>query len=220
MTMRSLGIAVVGLLFVASLFGVGHAQEATPPPETSLPAGEQQSGGPTAQPGLNPGFEVVPGHIEYAVMIHGESMAPALNAGDYVLIDGSEYRNSSPRRGDLVSFRLPRPDEADAVDTYVKRVVGLPGEHISFEDGMVLLNGIPLPEAYIDERTGCGPRPDHCDVVVPDGSVYVLGDRRTNSADSRLFGPVPMENVVGKAWFVHRDPTAHALPAPVYGVSG
>jgi signal peptidase I len=217
--MRSLGIAVVGLLFVASLFGVGHAQEATPPPEASLPADEQQSGGTTVQPGLNPGFEVVPGHIEYAVMIHGESMAPALNAGDYVLVDGSAYRESEPRRGDLVFFRSPRADEAD--ETYVKRVVGLPGEWISFEDGMVLLDGIPLPEDYIQDPSRCNPsRGNQCDVVVPDGSVYVLGDRRANSEDSRAFGPVPMANVVGKAWFVHRDPTAHALPAPVYGASG
>jgi signal peptidase I len=67
----------------------------------------------------------------------------------------------------------------------------------------VFIDGQPLAEDYIQDRTRCGARSDNCDVVVPEGYVYVLGDHRSNSSDSRVFGPVPVGNVVGKAWFTY-----------------
>jgi signal peptidase I len=78
----------------------------------------------------------------------------------------------------------------------------LPGEEVTFGDGHVFINGEQLPEDYIQDRTTCRPaRSDNCDVVVPEGDVFVLGDHRSNSSDSRVFGPVPVGNIVGKAWF-------------------
>ncbi len=100
-------------------------------------------------------------------------------------------------RGDVVVIEPP----IDHDQPYIKRVIGLPGDHITFQDGYVLVNGERLDEDYIDGPiTECGDRAT-CDVTVPSGSVYVLGDHRDNSQDSRYFGVVPEENIDGKAFF-------------------
>ena len=138
--------------------------------------------------------------------VDGESMLPNLddgqmllvnrNAYQYVDFDGNRYYPfDPPERGDVVVFDPPNNSDKP----YIKRIIGLPGEEVTFGDGRVYIDGVPLEEDYIQDRTRCG-RSDTCDVVVPDGYVYVLGDHRTNSSDSRVFGPVPVENVVGKAW--------------------
>ena len=138
--------------------------------------------------------------------VDGESMLPNLddgqmllvnrNAYQYVDVNGNRYYPfDPPERGDVVVFDPPNNSEKP----YIKRIIGLPGEQVTFGDGRVFIDGEPLDEDYIKDRTRCG-RSDTCDVVVPDGYVYVLGDHRTNSSDSRVFGPVPIENVVGKAW--------------------
>jgi signal peptidase I len=138
--------------------------------------------------------------------VDGESMLPNLddgqmllvnrNAYQYVDVNGNRYYPfDPPERGDVIVFDPPNNSEKP----YIKRIIGLPGEEVTFGDGHVFIDGEPLAEDYIQDRTRCG-RSDTCDVVVPDGYVYVLGDHRTNSSDSRVFGPVPVENVVGKAW--------------------
>ena len=100
-------------------------------------------------------------------------------------------------RGDVVVLEPP----VDHDQPYIKRIIGLPGDHITFQDGYVMVNGARLDEDYIDGAiTQCVNR-DTCDVVVPDGSVYVLGDHRDNSQDSRYFGVVPEEDIDGKAFF-------------------
>jgi signal peptidase I len=86
---------------------------------------------------------------------------------------------------------------------YIKRVIGLPGETITIADGFVYIDGVKLDEPYIDgaitecSRSRCDP------VVVPEGQVYVLGDNRRNSSDSRIFGPIPVNNIIGKAWVTY-----------------
>ena len=86
---------------------------------------------------------------------------------------------------------------------YIKRVIGLPGETITIADGFVYVDGVKLDEPYIDggitecNRSNCEP------VVIPEGEVYVLGDNRRNSSDSRIFGPIPVENIIGKAWVTY-----------------
>ena len=123
------------------------------------------------------------------------------------------YPFAPPARGDIVVFE---PVE-DGDQPLIKRVVALPGERIAFRGGAVVVDGIELEEPYIDgDITRCRESPS-CDLVVPVGTVYVLGDNRTNSRDSRHFGPVPVERVVGKAVVSFWPPKdAGRLPPPDY----
>jgi signal peptidase I len=110
------------------------------------------------------------------------------------------YRFDPPHRGDIIVFNPPNGD----TKPYIKRVIGTAGETIEIHDGSVYVNGIKLDEPYIRAGiTDCGTtngQPDPCPtVVVPEGSVFVLGDNRKNSSDSRVFGPVPIDNIIGKA---------------------
>jgi signal peptidase I len=138
--------------------------------------------------------------------VDGESMIPNLeneqmllvnrNAYQFYDIGGTRYYPfDPPERGDVVVFDPPEESEKP----YIKRIIGLPGERITFGDGHVFVDGVMLEEDYILDKTRCGQR-NYCDEVVPPDQVFVLGDHRSNSTDSRVFGPVPIENVVGKAW--------------------
>ena len=145
--------------------------------------------------------------------VDGESMLPNLDDGQMLLVNRNAYQFvdaggnryypfDPPERGDVIVFDPPSGSDKP----YITRIIGLPGEEVTFGDGNVFINGEPLPEDYIEERTRCGARSDNCDVIVPEGHVYVLGDHRNNSSDSRVFGPVPVENVVGKAWLSYWPP--------------
>ena len=139
--------------------------------------------------------------------VDGESMLPNLDDGQMLLVNRNAYQFvdaggnryypfDPPERGDVIVFDPPTGSDKP----YIKRIIGLPGEEVTFGDGNVFIDGDLLQEDYINDRTRCGARSDNCDVIVPEGYVYVLGDHRSNSSDSRVFGPVPVENVVGKAW--------------------
>jgi signal peptidase I len=138
--------------------------------------------------------------------VDGESMIPNLDDKQMLLVNRNAYQFfdfggtryypfDPPERGDIVVFDPPEESEKP----YIKRIIGLPGEHITFGDGNVYVDGELLEEDYIKDRTNCRRR-ESCDVIVPPDYVYVLGDHRSNSSDSRVFGPVPISNVVGKAW--------------------
>jgi len=152
--------------------------------------------------------------------VEGSSMSPNLQNGERVLVNRSVYyhldlnsvinlipgedRHGShelylfhkPQRGDVVVLNPPVASDKP----YIKRNIAEAGEHISFVDGYVYINGEKLDESYINGAiTECRGR--YCDMTVPDGYIYVLGDNRENSQDSRYFGPVKIENVIGKAWF-------------------
>lgn len=107
------------------------------------------------------------------------------------------YPLGTPQRGDIVILHPPVPSS----EPYVKRIIGLPGEHLSFRSGAVYVNGVKLDEPYLHGVatiwTGQGSGQD---IVVPQGDVFVMGDNRGNSSDSRLFGPVKINELVGKAW--------------------
>jgi signal peptidase I len=144
--------------------------------------------------------------------VDGGSMLPNLdneemllvnrNAYQHVDLNGSRYYPfDPPARGDVIVFDPPTNSDKP----YIKRIIGLPGDEITFGDGHVFINGQPLEEDYITERTRCG-RSDTCDVVVPPDTVYVLGDNRGNSQDSRVFGTVPVGNIIGKAWLSYWPP--------------
>src|SRR4051812_39295330 len=164
--------------------------------------------------------------------VDGGSMLPNLDNEEMLLVNRNAYQHvdlngnryypfDPPERGDVIVFDPPTNSDKP----YIKRIIGLPGDEITFGDGRVIINGHPLEEDYITERTRCG-RSDTCDVVVPPDTVYVLGDNRGNSQDSRVFGTVPVGNIIGKAWlsywppddfgFVpHEDYPPAAVTAPV-----
>jgi signal peptidase I len=146
--------------------------------------------------------------------VDGESMLPNLDNGQMLLVNRNAYQHldvggnryypfDPPERGDVVVFDPPK----DSDKPYIKRIVGLPGEEITFGQGHVFVDGVQLPEDYIQDPTKCNRnREDRCNVVVPEDHVFVLGDHRSNSSDSRVFGVVPIENIVGKAWVSYWPP--------------
>ncbi len=123
--------------------------------------------------------------------VSGLSMEPHIRSGEYVLINTFAYRLGTPRRGEIVAFR----HEGDTRAVFIKRVVGLPGDRIRIVRGRVYLNQAPLAEPYVahaDTRS-------FPEVTVPLGSVYVLGDNRAESEDSRFFGAVSDDRLMGRA---------------------
>lgn len=126
-----------------------------------------------------------------AFKIATASMAPTLGANDRVLVDKFAYLYDAPQAGQIVVFRAP----VDGSRNWIKRIVGLPGDTIEFKGGRVYRNGEPLPNPH-------APKTDDRTIVIPNGSVYLLGDQRTRSRDSRHFGPVPTGTIIGTADYV------------------
>ncbi|MGD1068016.1 MAG: signal peptidase I [Vulcanimicrobiaceae bacterium] len=123
--------------------------------------------------------------------VDGLSMEPRVRAGEFVLINTLAYRLGPVRRGDVVAFRHDAPNP----ETYIKRVVGLPGERVEVREGTVLVDGAPLPEPYVHF-------PDHRSapaVTLPADGYYVLGDNRAESDDSRNWGVLHATDIAGKA---------------------
>ncbi|HLJ27303.1 MAG TPA: signal peptidase I [Candidatus Angelobacter sp.] len=129
------------------------------------------------------------------VKVEGGSMEPGLQDQERIFINKLAYRLENIQRGDIIVFRYPR----DPRKSFIKRVIGLPGDHVRVFDGRVYLNGrlTPepyVPEEYLDSRS-------YGETKVPADSYFVLGDHRSMSNDSRDFGPVPRSNIYGKAVF-------------------
>jgi signal peptidase I len=124
--------------------------------------------------------------------IPSDSMAPTILHGDHVLSDRLTYRFRDPERGELAVFSSP-----DTGELTLKRVVGVGGDRIEVRDGVLLVNGERQREPFVDrdvvDGVFFGP------VRVPAGTVFVMGDARDNSRDSRAFGPVPVDDVEGRA---------------------
>lgn len=123
--------------------------------------------------------------------VSGFSMAPHIASGEIVLINTIVYRMRAPARGDIIAFHHNGPTP----ETYIKRVIGLPGDRVRINRGTVYVNGAPLNETYVRFPDGRS----FPEVTVPAGSLYVLGDNRADSDDSRFWGFVPENAVLGKA---------------------
>lgn len=138
---------------------------------------------------------LIRGFIFEPITVNGESMVPTLQDGDDLIVLKFPYWFSSPEYGDIIVFRYP----SDPRYHYIKRVIALPGDSIEIKNGEVYVNGEKLVEPYINEKTLM----DYKMEKVPNGTVFVLGDNRNWSRDSRYpdVGPVPLENVIGKAAF-------------------
>ena len=129
------------------------------------------------------------------VKVEGTSMMPSLDDQERIFINKFVYRIEPIQRGDIVVFRYPR----DPQKSFIKRVIGVAGDHVRIVDGRVYLNGKLLVEDYVpriftDDRS-------YPDVVVPPDTYFVLGDHRSLSNDSRDFGPVDASYIYGKAVF-------------------
>ena len=139
-------------------------------------------------------FGVVRPFVVEAYRIPSESMVPTLQVGDRILANKFIYRFTEPEKRDIVVFDSVEGDD----QTLIKRVVGVAGDEIQVRDGVLYVNGEAQEEPYLNDDppfTGSyGP------TVVPEGHIWVMGDNRGNSADSRVFGPLPLENLEGQAF--------------------
>lgn len=131
--------------------------------------------------------------------VRGNSMYPNFYDGEYILTDKVSYRLRDPKRGEVIIFQAPRNQEYD----YIKRVVGLPGESIRIDQNKILVNNEILNEVYLPEIYATSPGSflgSTQGLVIPEDQYFVLGDNRSQSSDSREWGLVPKENIIGKAW--------------------
>lgn len=144
--------------------------------------------------------------VVQAFRIPSESMSPTLETGDRVLVNKLSYDAHGLRRGDVVVFERPENLAAGPDDPkdLIKRVIGLPGEEVSTRDGRVYVDGRLLEEPYLPDGTMTYGMEQA--VEVPDGKVLVLGDNRGDSTDGRVFGPVPAEAIVGRAFMIMWPP--------------
>lgn len=168
-------------------------------------------------------FLIVRGMVQN-FKIEGSSMQPTLHTNQYILVNKLVYFHFDmnaplrllpgnadlpsqavypfhmPRRGEVVVFEYPRDIEKD----YIKRVIALPGETVEIRDGQVFVNGVLLDEPYLQGTpTTCTSLSDACGngpITVPPGTIFVMGDNRVNSSDSREWDSLPLNRVIGKAW--------------------
>ena len=124
--------------------------------------------------------------------VSGLSMAPHIASGETVLINTLDYRFRAPARGDIIAFRH---DSGDSTEVFIKRIIGVPGDRVRIERGIVYVNGDALTEPYV-RFTDARSFPER---TVPPDSLYVLGDNRAASDDSRFWGFVAQPDVIGKA---------------------
>jgi signal peptidase I len=140
--------------------------------------------------------------VSARIRVDGSSMVPTLSDGQFVMVSRLSYKLGEPNHGDVIVFHYPRDPEQE----YIKRIIGLPGDNVEMMNGNVYVNGQIIEEPYIaaDARTTN-------QWNIPANHVFVLGDNRNNSQDSRNFGTVSMENLIGKAIFIYWPPTDWGL---------
>lgn len=140
-----------------------------------------------------------------AFYIPSESMDPTLKVGDRVLVNKLSYKLHDVNRGDVVVFKRPPQEQVAGIKDLIKRVIGLPGETIESRSGKVYINGRPLNEGYLQPGVLTDNLPP---TKIPANEVFVMGDNRDNSSDSRVFGPIEENLIVGRA-FVRVWPLTH-----------
>jgi signal peptidase I len=151
------------------------------------------------------------------------AMEPTIHIGDHFVVARMTWPFSGPGRGDIVVFHpppgadtnecgvpsapgdghpCPRPVPGESSNTFVKRIVAVPGDRLAISDNRVVLNGKPLRETFIARGSPCG---ELCnlrkEITIPKGHYFVMGDNRGESSDSRVWGPVPRDAMVGRMLF-------------------
>lgn len=133
-----------------------------------------------------------------AFYIPSSSMVSTLNIGDRVLVNKLSYEVHDVHRGDILVFERPEGESDSQITDLIKRVIALPGETVEAQNGQILIDGEPLDEPYLDEGVTTG---DFDPVTIPEGQYFMMGDNRGDSRDSRFFGPIAEETIVGRAFF-------------------
>jgi len=130
--------------------------------------------------------------LAQATRVEGYSMEPTLYGHQRLIIEKLSYHFHPPQRDDIVVVRV----DGFGKEMLIKRVIGLPGEKVEVRDGKVFINDVPLSEPYLDKTM----RGQYPPTIIPKDTIFVMGDNRNNSNDSRSFGPVAIKDVVGRAW--------------------
>ncbi len=163
-------------------------------------------------------FLVIQGSVRN-FKVDGSSMVPNLESGQFLLVNklvyfkldtsrlakvipfwdedtpSDHFAIHPPRRGEVIVFRFPRDPSKD----FVKRVIGLPGEEVEIVSGRTYIDGVPLEEPYLTSQDRSRMAP----VLMDEGEYFVMGDNRRSSNDSRTWGAVPEENILGKVWVIY-----------------
>ena len=163
--------------------------------------------------------------------IPSESMVPTLSVGQRVLADRVSFRFSDPEPGDIVVFKppagadratcgtdhssqqpCPRPTEERSDTNFIKRVVAGPGDRVRIERGRAVVNGEALDEPYTRPDASCGICNLPEEITVPEDHYFMMGDNRGASEDSRVWGPIPKDSIIGKAFFTYWPPKRIGIP--------
>ncbi|MFN8622862.1 MAG: signal peptidase I [Chloroflexota bacterium] len=142
-------------------------------------------------------YVVIQTFIVQTYRVEQQSMLTTLQPDQHLLIDKLTPRFDDYSRGDIIVFHPPADFESDGTP-FIKRVIGVAGDHIEIHDNAVWVNGAKLDEPYVDPRFPIEAK-EWDSIDVPPGDLIVMGDHRNASVDSRDFGPVPVENVIGRA---------------------
>jgi signal peptidase I len=158
--------------------------------------------------------------------VEGGSMESTVMPNQYVLIDKLTPHWAAYARGDIVVLNPPSQYSGSNGVPFIKRVIGLPGDDVQLKDGKVFVNGAALDEPYVladgGVRETTDPAPGGAsEWLVPQGDLLVMGDHRQNSADSRVFGPIEISQVIGRAWLRYWPIDSFGiLPIPSYPTTG
>lgn len=134
-------------------------------------------------------------YVAQPFVVEGASMYPTFKNGHYLIVDEVTYHFKNPARGSVLVFKYPK----DPSKSFIKRVIGLPGETVTIKNGTVTITsneypkGLTLDEPYIELS-----KADNLSYTLAEGEYFVMGDNRAQSADSRLWGPVPEEDIIGR----------------------
>ena len=150
-------------------------------------------------------FWVIQSFVAQPYKVQQQSMEHTLEPDQYVLVDKLTPHFDTYKRGDIVVFNPPQNWVQQDGQPYIKRIIGVGGDTIALKDGFVYLNGTKLIEPYVfkDANDVTQPTEDIIGAgtwVIPEGDLFLMGDHRGNSADSREFGPVEIKDVIGRAW--------------------
>ncbi len=145
-------------------------------------------------------FLVIQNFVAQPYRVQQNSMEHTLEPNQYVLVDKLSPRFDEYKRGDIIVFEPPDTWATDDGTPFIKRVIGVGGDVVEIEEGRVVINGTALEEPYVYEGQSTDATGPSSTWTVGAGELFVMGDHRGSSADSRVFGSIPRESVIGRAW--------------------